>query len=268
MHIQLTFENLNQEQKEILIARLSDYCEGFEEEATSLKAIVAAENFDEELKELFATIDLKPQVEKIEEQNWNRLWESNFEPVVVDDFVAVRADFHQAISNVEHVIIITPKMSFGTGHHATTFLMIQVMREIDFKNKSVFDFGTGTGILSILSKKLGAGNIMATDIDSWSVENAAENFERNHVADIFLKQSGSEIQGNHFDIILANINKNVLMATVPQLAKQLKKDGILLLSGLLEPDEKDIIGLCTGSSLKVEKFCSKKGWIALKFNKL
>lgn len=268
MYIQLTFENLNEDQKEILIAKLSDYCEGFEETENSLKAIISEENFNEEVKELFAALGLNPHIEKIEEQNWNQLWESNFEPVVVDDFVAVRANFHEPILNVEHEIIITPKMSFGTGHHATTFLMMQQMREIEFKEKFVFDFGTGTGILTILAKKLGAENVLATDIDSWSIENAAENFERNKIDDIILRKSDSEIQGSNFDIILANINKNVLMETIPQLSNQLMKNGILLLSGLLEADEMNISELCTKSRLKFTKKSARNGWIALKLNKL
>ena len=268
MHIQLTFDNITEEQKEILIARLSDYCDGFEENNSTLKAFVKESSFNEKLNELFANLNIKPSVEKVPEQNWNQLWESNFEPVVADDFVAVRADFHEPVKNVEHEIIITPKMSFGTGHHATTFLMMQLMRGIDFTGKSIFDFGTGTGILAILAKKLGAKSVIASDIDTWSIENAAENFNRNNIHDIKLIQSGSAVQGNNHDIILANINKNVLMEAIPQLAGILKKGGILLLSGLLQVDEKDIIELCTKNGLSLVKKQLKNGWIALNFNKL
>jgi len=268
MHIQLTFDNLKEEQKDILIARLYDYCVGFEESGSSLKAIVKRETIDGELNELFQHFNTKPSVEEIPEQNWNQLWESNFEPVVVDDFVAVRADFHEPMTNIEHEIIITPKMSFGTGHHATTFLMIQLMRGIDFDNKTVFDFGTGTGILAILAKKLGAGTTLTTDIDLWSIENAAENFKRNNIHDVVLKQSDNEVQGKNFDIILANINKNVLTEAIPELSNQLQKNAFLLLSGLLSSDETDITDLCTKYSLFLTEKRSRNGWIALKFNKL
>lgn len=268
MHTQLTFENLDDTQKEIIIAKLYDYCEGFEEFEGGLKAIINTEKFTGDLKEILQTLQLKPIIEEILPQNWNLVWESNFEPVLVEDFVYVRADFHKPVTKAKHEIIITPKMSFGTGHHATTYLMMQMMREIDFAGKSVFDFGTGTGILSILAKKLGATNIIATDIDSWSIENAAENFQRNEIDGIELLQSESALHGNNNDIILANINKNILMGTIPQLASLLKANGILLLSGLLETDENDIVKLCTKSSLKLMQKSVKNGWIALKFNKL
>ena len=116
----------------------------------------------------------------IPEANWNQVWESNFDPVIVDDFVAIRADFHEPVKGVSLEIIITPKMSFGTGHHATTYMMIEQMRELDFTGKSVFDFGTGTGVLAILAEKLGANKVIAVDNDEWSIENAEENFEKNN----------------------------------------------------------------------------------------
>jgi ribosomal protein L11 methyltransferase len=127
------------------------------------------------------------QSNTIPEQNWNEEWEQNFQPVVVDDFCAVRAHFHAPISTVKHEIIITPKMSFGTGHHATTYMMMQQMQNIDFNNKSVFDFGTGTGILAILAEKCGAKEIIAIDNDEWSYKNAEENLEMNSVKKLYSK---------------------------------------------------------------------------------
>jgi ribosomal protein L11 methyltransferase len=267
MYIQLTFENLSEAQKEIIIAALYAFCEGFEELDTELKAIVTEENFNAELKELVKKLSPNPRIEKLPDQNWNQLWESNFEPVVVDDFVAVRANFHQPILSTAHEIVITPKMSFGTGHHATTFLMMQFMREIDFKNTSVFDFGTGTGILAILAKKLGATKIIATDIDANSIENAAENFSENQINDIELFQSESALHGKNHDVIFANINKNVLMKTIPQLAGLLKTNGILLVSGFLETDENDITTLGAENGLKLLKKNQKNNWLALKFGR-
>ena len=113
----------------------------------------------------------------IEDRNWNEEWESQLDPVVINNFVGIRASFNKPIKNVEHEIIITPKMSFGTGHHATTFLMIGLMKKINFKNKKVLDFGTGTGMLAILAEKLGATSVLAIDYDEWSINNALENIE-------------------------------------------------------------------------------------------
>ena len=123
----------------------------------------------------------------IEETNWNQVWESSFEPVVVDDFVAVRADFHEPIKGIKHEIVITPKMSFGTGHHATTYMMLEQMGKLDFKDKRVLDFGTGTGVLAILAEKMGAKKIIAIDNDEWSIENANENIKRNNCVAVELK---------------------------------------------------------------------------------
>src|SRR5205085_7037613 len=137
-------------------------------------------------------------------------WEKNFERVIIDDFVAIRAPFHKPIQKVTHEIVITPKMSFGTGHHATTFMMIQQMQDVDFKNKKVLDFGTGTGILAILAEKLGATKITAIDNDEWSISNANENIKTNNCRNIQLLLSDSPMLSQKFDVILANINKSVI----------------------------------------------------------
>ncbi|MFV0604200.1 MAG: 50S ribosomal protein L11 methyltransferase [Niabella sp.] len=268
MHIQLTFKNITAEQKELLIAHLYEHCDGFEEFDDSLKAVLTKENISTDVQQLFNQLQLVPEIEKIPVQNWNELWESNFTPVIIDDKVAVRAGFHDPIHSVAHEIIITPKMSFGTGHHATTSLMIALMCALDFTGKNVFDFGTGTGILAILAKKLGAANVIASDVDSWSIENAKENFEANHISTINLIQDDQVIDvfGQH--IILANINKNVLLHTIPSLSALLEKNGSLLLSGLLESDEEEISILSTNCGLSKEEKCAKNGWIALRFNKL
>src|SRR6185503_10136910 len=157
-YIKITFADLQPEQKEILIAQLADAgYEGFEEADNSLDAFISKKDFD---KSLLNEISYKYQTpytsKKIAETNWNKIWESNFEPVIVEDYVAVRADFHKPITHTNFEIVITPKMSFGTGHHATTYMMIEMMKETDLKNKTVLDFGTGTGILAILAEKGGA----------------------------------------------------------------------------------------------------------------
>lgn len=269
MHIEIFIELLPETIKHLVIANFADEAEGFEETNTGLKIYTKKEIFDErEILRLSKEYGFQYQLLELPSQNWNALWESNFDPVIVDDFVAVRADFHSPIESVEHEIMIMPKMSFGTGHHATTYLMMQQMRKIDFKNKSVFDFGTGTGILAIIAKKLGANNIIATDIDEWSIANAEENFTRNSISDILLIQSSLAIQGDNFDIILANINRNVLLETIPDLAKQLKCGGVLLLSGLLKEDEKAIVPLCIENDILLKGKTVKDKWISLCMNKL
>ncbi|RYF88826.1 MAG: 50S ribosomal protein L11 methyltransferase, partial [Chitinophagaceae bacterium] len=149
----------------------------------------------------------------IPQQNWNAQWESSFEPVKVGQFAAIRAAFHGPVPDVAHEIVITPKMSFGTGHHATTFLMIQEMSTIDFAGKTVTDFGTGTGVLAILAEKLGASKVLAIDNDDWSINNARENIETNSCKRIQLEKAEVMLP-NKVDIILANINLNVIVANL------------------------------------------------------
>jgi ribosomal protein L11 methyltransferase len=187
--------------------------------------------------------------------------------VIVNDFVAVRADFHKPIKNVQHEIIITPKMSFGTGHHATTYMMIENMRTIDFTNKRVLDFGTGTGVLAILAKKLGADEILAIDNDKWSIDNARENIEKNNCEGIELLLADMPKSTGQFDIILANINRNVIMENLPVLASQLESDGILFLSGLIEEDEPVIVAACTGLGFAVKNKAMRHNWLFLNLSK-
>ena len=164
-YLQLQVNDIHAEQAEILIAQLSEVgFSGFEETADSLSAFINEAAFVEPVvAAIFESLKLEYAKTIIAETNWNESWEKNFDPVIVGDFAAVRAHFHAAIETVQHEIVITPKMSFGTGHHATTFMMMQRMKEVNFKNKTIFDFGTGTGILAILAEKLGAAKILAID---------------------------------------------------------------------------------------------------------
>lgn len=165
--------------------------EGFVEEDEVLKAYIPEDKWDQAAFEQFAQEHLSEEQRKgllrndLEERNWNEAWESSFEPVVIGDFCAIRADFHLPVEGVEQEIIITPKMSFGTGHHATTHLMIEYMESLPMEGGSVVDFGTGTGVLAILASKLGAKEVWAVDNDTWSIENAQENVKRND-ADVLL----------------------------------------------------------------------------------
>jgi len=266
-YIQIEFHNISLEQSEILIAQLSEIgFDGFEEGENNLKAFIPENDFiGIAVKEIVDSQNLSFTQTAIEETNWNAVWESNFQPVIVDDFVGIRADFHEPIAGVEHEIVITPKMSFGTGHHATTYMMIQQMKDIDFVNKSVFDFGTGTGILAILAEKLGAANVFAVDYDEWSIENAAENLVRNNCSKFNLKKSDNASGEEQYDIVLTNINKNVIMDNFSLLVKQLSHKGILLLSGLLEADENDIVSDAGKFPLQLKVKSSRNNWIALRF---
>jgi ribosomal protein L11 methyltransferase len=266
-HIQLEII-ANDYQQEELIALLDEYNPtGFEQTDEKLKAYFNENDFVEE--------DIQKVLEgyryertEVPEQNWNALWEKNFHPVVVEDFCAVRAHFHEPAIGVQHEIIITPKMSFGTGHHATTYMMMQQMRNIDFQNKTVFDFGTGTGILAILAEKLGAAKVTAIDVDDWSIENAKENIERNGCNRITVSLS-SNLPEELSDIILANINRNVILAYMEELAKMVKKEGLVLFSGLLAADESDILKAAEQHHLHLLKRTERGGWISLLFvNKL
>lgn len=252
-------------QQEILISRLSDLgAEGFEQTDKSLLAYFPETGFQsDEVQQVLH--GFTHRITTVEEQNWNAVWESNFDVVIVDDFCAVRAEFHAPVPTVEYEIVITPKMSFGTGHHATTYMMMQQMRHLDFKRKTVFDFGTGTGVLAILAEKLGAVKIMAIDVDNWSIENAQENADRNGCQHITLELSTNIPPGN-FDIILANINRNVILNYLPLLKTSLAPGSRLLLSGLLAADEADIVEACKVQGLKLLRKMDRNGWISLLMN--
>ncbi len=259
---QLVFDHLNNEEQEILIAMLTSQMEleGFEQKETSLIAFILKKNVEENL---IKTITSHPYIKSdIPVQNWNALWESNFDPVIVGDFCAVRAHFHQTIQNVEHEILITPKMSFGTGHHATTYQVIEAMKAINFQGKSVCDFGTGTGVLAILAYKLGAKNIIAIDNDDWSIDNTIENIANNNCSSIIIEKV-EQVIGNEYDIILANINKNVLLLNMPSLKKHLAVNGTLVISGILSEDLKDMEISFMQNSFIINNITEKSNWLCI-----
>ena len=262
-HLRVSIE-ANEEQQEILISQLEDLnVVGFEQTQEQLLAYFDEDKFiSNEVKELLK--GYKFVWDTVAQQNWNEVWESNFEPVIVDNLCSVRAEFHASIKGPQYEIIITPKMSFGTGHHETTYMMIDAMRDINFTGKTVFDFGTGTGILAILASKMGAASITATDVDEWSITNAKENFQKNDVKNINLYQS-SIIPKETFDVILANINRNVLVQYASTLVNILSEKGILLISGLLKEDEKIIVESFSALQLKYTK--QKGNWMAFLFHR-
>ena len=264
--LQIKVHTKEESVREILIAQLSEA--GFEsfEESETLNAYISENNFNKaEFEKIIQLFHLKYSSDVIPQKNWNEEWEKNFQPVQVDDFCSVRAAFHPANTNVEYDIVITPKMSFGTGHHGTTFLMMQFMKGISFKEKTVFDFGTGTGILAILAEKLGAKNVLAIDIDEWSIINAKENAELNRCNKIALVQTGNIQSAVSFDIMLANINRNVILEDLPVMVPQLKANGVLVLSGLLEEDFSVVHDVAVNLGLNLIEKRDKNGWIAIKY---
>lgn len=253
--------------QELLVAGLSELgFDGFEQSETQLKAYVSETIFDKsEFDILLNKYNLTYSESVIKKQNWNKVWESNFEPVLIDGFVGIRADFHPAFTDVDHELIITPKMSFGTGHHATTHMVIQLMRSIDFNGKSVFDFGTGTGVLAILAEKLGAATVLATDNDDWCIENATENISVNTCKNTRVEKAEILVLDQQFDIILANINRNIILANLETLKSGIATGGYLLLSGLLKADEDDIFAATRELGLEPLASLERNGWIGLLF---
>lgn len=241
--------------------------EGVEEMDGQLKFYFRQSVFDEPL---FASIvkdaGLSYTQSRIPEQNWNQLWEENFQPVAVDDFVYIRADFHPSKSEAfQHEIVITPKMSFGTGHHATTYMMLAQMRILNFEGKSVIDYGTGTGILAIMAVKLGAGAVIAIDYDDWCILNSRENFKRNHTPDITLTQTDTFPESGKFDLILANINRNIIVDNFCRMAAALTKGGVLVVSGLLVSDRDEMVAIASKYNMHVKEEMEKNNWICLAF---
>ena len=252
-------------EKDLITGILSEAgFDGFEEQQHALHAYISAELFDEATtKALLQPHGVYFSVELIPGKNWNDEWEKNFKPVLVNNFCCIRASFHQPQPGIKHDIVITPRMSFGTGHHATTYLMLQQMESITFTNKFVLDFGTGTGVLAILAEKLGANGILAIDNDKWSIENAVENIRENSCLKIRIVESGNIDSTGLFDIILANINRNVLIDQMANLSQHLKEDGVLLMSGLLEGDKSKIETAAIDSGLTIKDENKMDGWIAL-----
>lgn len=258
---------ISAEQQDELIAQLCTLgYEGFEQTDTHLLAYIQRSNFNlDSLNILLSKYELTASVSTIEKTNWNAVWESNFQPIQIGDQIGVRADFHPPFEGVIHDLIITPRMSFGTGHHATTALMMETMLEISLKDTSVLDFGTGTGILGILAARLGASKIVAIDNDTWCIENAQDNCLMNKVT-LDLQLAEVPPSNQTFDVVLANINLHIIQANLHLLSKCLNSKGILLLSGLLSQDETAVHQSCTQAGLALLSKKEKNGWLALLYH--
>jgi ribosomal protein L11 methyltransferase len=261
---------------DILIAELSELgFDSFVETETGLEAYANEADINQtELSKLsvFNTsiegLDVNYTVEKIPFQNWNALWEADFKPVFVEDKVTIIAPFHDPSIVVGLPIIIQPQMSFGTGHHQTTWMMTKAMMEFSNFPKRVLDMGTGTGVLAILAEKIGAESILAIDIESWSVENTIENAHRNNCNSIEALCGDIDlVVGKEFDIILANINKNVLKSQFSTYAVSLVKGGTLIISGFFDTDVEELKEVASSNGLKFVKTFNKETWAAVQFEK-
>ena len=258
---------------EILIALIADF--GFDTFDYSDVGFIAYIN--EELSTNLNFTDLKfddfiysYQIEKIKTINWNAEWEQNFDPVLVDDLLFIRAPFHEKNLSFKHEIVIMPKMSFGTGHHQTTRLVCKEMFSVDFFNKRVLDMGCGTGILAILSKKLGANEVIGIDIDEWSVENSVENCSVNMFPEIQIKLGNVDLLKNefHFDIILANINKNILKKDIQYYSEKLVTKGRIFLSGFFITDITEIKDVAKLNNLNFILSTNENEWAMMVFEKV
>lgn len=263
--IEFTVQVSDQAVKDILVARLAEAgANGFEEENNILKAFLPTGDVGEKLfEQIIETTKLKYSKSIIREKNWNAEWEAGFQPVTIGSFCRIRAGFHPPDHSVKYDIIITPKMSFGTGHHATTHLMIQAMEKIDFNGKIVFDFGTGTGVLAVLAEKAGSRSVIAIDNDEWSIRNAVENFNVNDCHKILINNKNGFLDDQEYDVILANINRNIILQEMEKIKQHLIKNGVVLLSGLLAGDEQIIVTEGNRRGLELKQKTEMNGWICL-----
>jgi ribosomal protein L11 methyltransferase len=269
-HIKVTFRIEDAEERDIIAALLGGIgYEGFEETDTELIAYIAEAVFEkEEVAALAFERGVMFTTEVIPERNWNEVWESNFEPVIVEGLCTIRAHFHHISVSTPNEIVITPKMSFGTGHHATTQLVMLMMSELDLSGEDVLDLGTGTGVLAILAEQLGAEKVTAIDNDEWSVENAIENIDRNACQNIGVHLGSLElVYGRSYDVILANINRHILLQYMQDMYQLLKVGGKIIMSGLLVEDEQVIKDAAKTAGLSSVKMMEKNNWIAIVFSK-
>jgi ribosomal protein L11 methyltransferase len=270
-YIQISIETPGDDESDMLVAQLSRAgFEGFEEEPKKLHAFIPESLYDaSKVEDIIAKIKgvADPfhtlfQIQYIEPRNWNEEWEKDFEPVRIGDFCLIRAHFHPPVPGVQFDLEITPKMSFGTGHHATTFLMISEMRDHDFTNRRVLDFGTGTGVLAILACKMGAGAVYAIDSDAWSIENAMENVAVNGCSAISIALKDNLDGLGTFDFILANINLRVILENMPFLRQHLTGSSVFIGSGVLESDEEKISRKAIQEGFLMERLLIKDNWMS------
>jgi Ribosomal protein L11 methylase len=269
-YIGLCFRDIDEESGAILIFKLSEEgFESFEEKENELWAFIPESfYFPEEVRHILNESGVEATVARFPEQNWNQEWEKNFQAIVISGKCRVRAPFHPPEPGWKYEIIIEPKMSFGTAHHETTAMMIELMLDTDFTGKKVLDMGCGTGILSILADKMNAEKIIAVDNDEWAFNNALENIGRNNADKIDVIFGGiKDIPDDDFDIILANITRNIILEQLDNYKKLMKQNGELVVSGFYETDFELIREQAIKSGFHLIGFQVSNNWIAAKFRK-
>lgn len=274
--IKLTLSPFSEETAEIIIASLADLgCDSFEIDDSCVKAYIAENIFDKNtidntIAEFKHLAEISCTVNRIKAQNWNAVWESNFEPIVISDICLIRAPFHDnSLPAVKHEVVIMPKMSFGTGHHATTYLIAEALLYLNVTGLNVLDMGCGTGILAIIAAQKNAAHIDAVDIDEWAFENAQENIIANGVSEKInvILGDAAIIKGKLYDLILANINRNIILADIKQYSHALKHNGRLIVSGIFTDDIEAIeIAAKSYNLTKVEQK-SRDNWARIQFVK-
>ena len=260
---------------EILIAELGEVgFESFVETDLGVTAYIQKEEWREDILngiQILTSSEFKINFtqEEIAQVNWNIEWEKNFNLIIIDEKVSIRAPFHEKPNDVDYDLIIEPKMSFGTGHHETTHVMVQHILELDLKNKKVLDMGCGTGVLAILAEMRGAKPIDPIDIDAWCFENSVENIERNNCHHINVYEGDATLlKDKTYDVVIANINRNILLKDIKTYSACLKKDGLLLMSGFYTEDLPVIVAETLKNGLKTLNFKERHNWIGVKFIKI
>jgi ribosomal protein L11 methyltransferase len=258
-------------QLEIILALLAGFhsFDSFEEKEDGLEAYLAEgiepKEVEPALHELAERFGFSYKYESLPAKNWNEEWESAFQPVKVDDFCLLRADFHPADPSVQHDLIINPKMAFGTGHHETTYMMIKMMKDLDFTQNKVLDYGCGTGVLAILASKMGAQEIDAVDIEQPAYENTLENAQINNVFNIrAIHGDLKAVLDDGYDVILANINRNVILHSLAPLRSKMKPSSTLLISGILKQDEDLIREAIRKNGFTAVSRLEKGEWLCMK----
>ena len=259
---------------DILIAELSLLgFESFLEVDNGLKAYINFNDFQKEFIEQLNILknpefNISYSINEIQDQNWNAIWESEYEPVLIDGRCLIRAPFHESRKDVDYEIIIEPQMSFGTAHHETTHQIIHLLLDEDVKGEKILDMGSGTAVLAILASKKGAQSVDAIDMDEWAFNNAKENVAKNDINNINVLLGGSELlRDQKYDLILANINRNILLSDMNQYVKVMSKDARILFSGFYNKDLPDIIKEAEKLGLMFHHHTEKNEWVAAVFNK-
>jgi ribosomal protein L11 methyltransferase len=273
-YIEISINGFSGFDPEIVMAQMAELgFESFTESETGIQGFIREDMYREEpvsgyLNEICSEHGLSYSMQKIPAQNWNALWESAYEPVVIAGKCRVRAPFHAPVPGMAYEIIIEPRMSFGTAHHETTSLMLELLMQEDVEGKRVLDMGCGTGVIAILAQKMKAAQVVAIDNDDWAYSNALDNMEKNDALEVAVLQGDAEaIPLPAYDIIIANINRNVLLRDIPLYAGYLKQPGILLMSGFYEEDLDQIKAASALAGLQYFHHKLDNKWVGAKFEK-